>query len=99
MALDKAEAFIKKFVAEKAFQEQALKIVKKNGTDLEAMVGRKDPNEIMKAALPAAKELGYECSESELKTAFNNATKKMNPIQLLGLVGTLTETAKRVNKG
>lgn len=99
MSAKNAEEFITKLINDSKFQVEALKVVKAAVGSLDSLLGTKDEKEILKAALPAANEMGYECTAEELRNAFDTVTKKAGPFKMIGFAASMMKNAKKVNEG
>ena len=98
MAITKAEEFITELINNSDFQVEVLEKIKETAGSLDALIGTKDEKVVMQYAVPAANQLGYECTGDELKVAFDTVSKKAGAFKMIGFATNMLSNAKKVNE-
>lgn len=97
MSAVKAEAFIQELIDNEDFQIETLTLIKNMIGTFDGLKGTMNEDDVITLALPAANQLGYECTNEELAQAYITVSKKMGKFKMLGFKTGLIKNAMKVN--
>ena len=98
MSVTKAEEFVRELIDNQDFQIETLTIIKNMIGSFDNLMDTMDENDFLALALPAANQLGYECTSEELANAFVTVSKEAGEFKIIGFQKSLRNNVKKVNE-